>query len=192
MEGSLSELTGETTRRILAIDGGGIKGVFPAAFLAEIESQIGEPIVDYFDLIAGTSTGGIIALALGLGLRGKEILELYEKNARRIFPHVTGFSLPGIFRAKYAKATLPQVLTEAFGQRLLGESCTRLIIPSLIWRPSTYISTRRRTTARSSGITKSLLSKWRSRPSPLPRISRYTCHRRGFRLLTGASGPATR
>src|SRR6266404_156272 len=119
------------TRRILNIDGGGIKGVFPAAFLAELEDRLGEPIVDYFDLIAGTSTGGIIALGLGLGLTAKEILELYEKNGRRIFPQAHGFAFQGIFRAKYAKAALPEVLHEAFGERLLGESRARLLIPSL-------------------------------------------------------------
>src|SRR5688572_7736617 len=101
-------------RRILAIDGGGIKGAFPAAFLAQIEERVGEPIADYFDLIAGTSTGGIIALGLGLGLSAKEILELYEKNGRRIFPHSLGFSFRGVFRAKYAKAALPDVLKEVF------------------------------------------------------------------------------
>jgi hypothetical protein len=118
-------------RRILAIDGGGIKGVFPAAFLVELEDRLGEPIVDYFDLIAGTSTGGVIALALGLGLSTKEILRLYVDNAHRIFPQTRGFGLQGLFRAKYAKAALPAVLDEAFGQRLLGESRARLLIPSL-------------------------------------------------------------
>jgi hypothetical protein len=126
-----SGLPAGATRRILTIDGGGIKGVFPAAFLAELEDRLGEPIVDYFDLIAGTSTGGIIALGLGLGLTAKEILELYEKNGRRIFPQAHGFAFQGIFRAKYAKAALPEVLREAFGQRLLGESRARLLIPSL-------------------------------------------------------------
>ncbi len=55
--------------RILSIDGGGIKGIFPAAYLAEIEQRFlnGESIGNYFDLVAGTSTGGIIALALGKG-----------------------------------------------------------------------------------------------------------------------------
>jgi hypothetical protein len=126
-----SGLSAGGTRRILTIDGGGIKGVFPAAFLAELEDRIGEPIVDYFDLIAGTSTGGIIALALGLGLTAKEILQLYENNARRIFPQSRSFAFQGIFRAKYAKAALPTVLREAFGQRLLGESRVRLLVPSL-------------------------------------------------------------
>ena len=118
-------------RRILAIDGGGIKGVFPAAFLVELEDQLGEPIAGYFDLIAGTSTGGIIALGLGLGMTAKDILELYEKNGSRIFPHSRGFALRGIFGAKYAKAALSEVLIEAFGQQRLGESRTRLVIPSL-------------------------------------------------------------
>ena len=118
-------------RRILAIDGGGIKGVFPAAFLVELEAQLGQPIAGYFDLIAGTSTGGIIALGLGLGLTAKEILELYELNGGRIFPHSRGFALRGIFGAKYAKGALAEVLDEVFGKRLLGESQTRLVIPSL-------------------------------------------------------------
>ena len=71
-------------KKILSIDGGGIKGVFPAAFLAEIEEKLGEPIIDYFDLIAGTSTGGIIALGLGLGFSPREILSMYEDNAEKI------------------------------------------------------------------------------------------------------------
>ena len=51
-------------KRILTIDGGGIKGVFPAAFLATVEDTIEGNVGDYFDLIVGTSTGGIIALGL--------------------------------------------------------------------------------------------------------------------------------
>src|SRR6185437_16192569 len=125
MEKSLAEILSSDPpptgiRRILAIDGGGIKGAFPAAFLARVEEELGEPIVDYFDLIAGTSTGGIIALGLGLGLSAKEILNLYVENGRRIFPHTFGLALPGVFRAKYAKAALPEVLQEVFGNRLLG------------------------------------------------------------------------
>ena len=118
-------------RRILTIDGGGIKGVFPASFLAALEDRLGEPIAQYFDLIAGTSTGGIIAIGLGLGLTSHEILQLYCENARRIFPQSRGLSVRGVFRAKYAKTGLRQVLTEVVGGRLLGESLTRLVIPSL-------------------------------------------------------------
>lgn len=72
--------------KILSIDGGGIKGVFPAKFLASLEDEIGEgQIHKHFDLICGTSTGGIIALALSLGVPAKEILNLYQNNAKAIF-----------------------------------------------------------------------------------------------------------
>lgn len=72
--------------KILSIDGGGIKGVFPAKFLASLEEEIGEGQTHkYFDLICGTSTGGIIALALSLGVPAKEILKLYQDNAKIIF-----------------------------------------------------------------------------------------------------------
>jgi patatin-like phospholipase/acyl hydrolase len=72
-------------RRILALDGGGIKGVFAAAFLEAIEENTGKCIADHFDLIAGTSTGGIIALGLGLGMSAREILQFYVNEGPRIF-----------------------------------------------------------------------------------------------------------
>lgn len=72
--------------KILSIDGGGIKGIFPAKFLASLEEEIGEGQTHkHFDLICGTSTGGIIALALSLGIPAKEILKLYQDNAKTIF-----------------------------------------------------------------------------------------------------------
>ena len=73
------------TRRILSIDGGGIKGVFPASFLATVENSIEGQLADYFDLIVGTSTGGIIALGLGLGLSASDILRFYEDSGPEIF-----------------------------------------------------------------------------------------------------------
>src|SRR2546421_5134674 len=72
-------------RRILSIDGGGIKGVFPAAFLTDIEETLPEPLHSYFDLIVGTSTGGIIALSLGLGFKASKILAFYQKYGPQIF-----------------------------------------------------------------------------------------------------------
>ena len=71
--------------RILSLDGGGIRGVFPAAFMARLEEHLEHPIGRYFDLIAGTSTGGIIAIGLGLGLSAGEILKLYVEQGPAIF-----------------------------------------------------------------------------------------------------------
>jgi patatin-like phospholipase/acyl hydrolase len=76
----------EPIRRILTIDGGGIVGTFPAAFLAALEDNLGKgPIGQYFDLIVGTSTGGIIALGLAMGLPAAEVLRLYEEQGPTIF-----------------------------------------------------------------------------------------------------------
>lgn len=119
-------------RRILSIDGGGIKGVFPAAFLATLEDAIGERIANYFDLIVGTSTGGILALGLGLGLSATEILSFYEQYGPQIFQQGGGLGwLRHLIFAKYSDAMLRQALEETFGDLKLGESNQRLVIPSL-------------------------------------------------------------
>lgn len=127
------EQEGKTTpRRVLTIDGGGIKGVFPAAFLADLESELDQPLASYFDLIVGTSTGGIIAIALGLGIPAADILRFYEEKGPLIFK---GSRKLGVLRqlvtAKYDPTPLQNALTEVFGDRKLGESTTRLVIPSL-------------------------------------------------------------
>src|SRR5437763_11995964 len=74
--------------RILSIDGGGICGILPAAVLAELERRFlgGRPISGYFDMIAGTSTGGIIALALGAGMNSAAIRDIYIGRGGLIFP----------------------------------------------------------------------------------------------------------
>jgi uncharacterized protein len=122
---------GPDTRRVLAIDGGGLKGVFPASFLASVEEAIGSPVADYFDLIVGTSTGGIIAIGLGLGLSAKQILTFYTEHGPQIFAgnrRLRGFRQ--LTRAKYDPEPLRTALTEVFRDRRLGESRTRLVIPS--------------------------------------------------------------
>ena len=128
-------------RRILSIDGGGVLGTFPASFLAELEKTLNRPIGSYFDLIAGTSTGGIIAIALGLGHKASEILELYEKHGPKIFggSRLTR-SIRHLFRYKYGPKLLHEALQDIFGEEQIGGSKTRLVIPA--WSPvaqSVYI-----------------------------------------------------
>jgi uncharacterized protein len=137
------ELTG--IRRILAIDGGGIRGVMPAAFLAEVERIADTRVVDNFDLIAGTSTGGIIALGLGLGMTAAEILEFYRSYGPTIFSQedresqnsgIAAFVREKVklarhlMRPKHDADLLQGALQQAFGKRTLGESQTRLLIPA--------------------------------------------------------------
>jgi patatin-like phospholipase/acyl hydrolase len=118
-------------RRILSIDGGGIKGVFPASFLAEVEDAIGESVASYFDLIVGTSTGGIIALGLGLGFSAEEILHFYEELGPTVFPRRSWHHrISQLLWARYDPTPLRQALQSQFGSRRLGESQKRLVIPS--------------------------------------------------------------
>src|SRR6201997_4393743 len=107
---------------ILSLDGGGIKGTFTAAVLAEWEKHSGKVIADHFDLIAGTSTGGIIALALGLGLPAAKILEFYQKEGPKIFPNITtqqklSLNLRHLWEPKYSAAPLRKALEGVFGER---------------------------------------------------------------------------
>lgn len=117
-------------RKILTIDGGGIKGVFPAAFLAELEETTGKKISDHFDLIVGTSTGGIIALGLGLGIPANEILRFYEKHGPEIFAGNRLLRwIRHLGRVKYDSTALERALESIFENRLLGESKNRLVVP---------------------------------------------------------------
>src|SRR6266581_6281523 len=79
-------------RKLLAIDGGGIRGVLSLMVLARIESMLIEEsnrpdyrLADYFDYVAGTSTGGIIAAGIALGMSVKEILDFYLNNGAAMF-----------------------------------------------------------------------------------------------------------
>lgn len=128
--------TGDRDFRILSIDGGGIKGIFPAAVLANLEDRYlgGAPVTSCFDLIAGTSTGGIIALGLGAGLRAADILRFYLEDGREIFPPAGFFKR--LWRQRclvmslYDQQKLERRLRKALGQRTLGESSVRLCIPA--------------------------------------------------------------
>ena len=128
--------------RILSIDGGGIRGIFPSSFLAGLEDDYlgGSSIVQYFDLITGTSTGGIIALGLAAGLHATELRDLYIERGREIFPPgpqgVVGkfvqplMYLSQCFKFRYDQKALLCVLRETFGDQKFGEAQTRLCIPA--------------------------------------------------------------
>lgn len=127
--------------RILSIDGGGVRGILPASVLARFEETLlgGRSAGDYFDMIAGTSTGGIIALALSLGMPAADILKLYVDHGASIFPQVRGplkklrrgwRDLRAVHRYRYKREPLKRQLREVFGTRILGEARRRLCIPS--------------------------------------------------------------
>ncbi|MFP4122182.1 patatin-like phospholipase family protein [Coleofasciculus sp.] len=81
------------TYRILSLDGGGIRGIISAVILAEVERILNQPLNQYFDLIAGTSTGSILASAIATGRKSQEIIRLYQEKGARIFPYQGGWGL---------------------------------------------------------------------------------------------------
>lgn len=123
--------------RILSIDGGGICGILPASILAELEARyLGHrPIGDYFDMIAGTSTGGIIALGLSKGLTAAAIRDIYVERGGLIFPPVGRLRrlwrrVRRLQRYPYERKPLEDELLRLFGETVFGEAQTRLCIPA--------------------------------------------------------------
>ena len=102
------------------------------AFLEQEHLQ-GGSIGDYFDLIAGTSTGGILALGLGAGLSATEMLEMYLEEGHRVFPSKRRGFWGRVRRwvsAPYDRLPLDELLSQKMGDRTLRESRHRLLIPS--------------------------------------------------------------
>ena len=128
--------------RILSIDGGGIRGIFPASILAGIEERYlgGASVAQYFDLIAGTSTGGILALGLGSGLTAGDVRDLYINRGCEVFPPWGDGAWSRIerrignfvqwFKYRYSRDALSQLVKDTFGELRFGESRVRMCIPA--------------------------------------------------------------
>ncbi len=105
-------------RRLLAIDGGGLLGLLPAEALIRVEQQLNQmtgtdqPLCDRFDLIAGTSTGAILAAGLALGLKASDLRDFYLKFGKEIF---TKEFLPIRWWHSYPSGPLEKHLKEVFG-----------------------------------------------------------------------------
>ena len=121
----------KSVRRVLSIDGGGIRGIIPALVLANLEKTTGAPVSELFDLIVGTSTGGILALGVSLQdgegrplLAAKRMVALYERHGAEIFEQSLWRKLRtvgGIFEEAYSHKTLEAVLEHYFADRKLSD-----------------------------------------------------------------------
>lgn len=119
--------------QILALDGGGAKALFTAHVLARLEDDLGIRVRDSFDLITGTSAGGIIALALGAGISPAEIVDQYSTLVRTVFPRANRawWNLPRrAWRPAYGQEALRTALVDVFGTTRLGDSSKRLVVPA--------------------------------------------------------------
>lgn len=128
--------------KVLSIDGGGIRGIIPAIILDEIEKRTGKPICQLFNLIAGSSTGGILAAGLAKPhpdkknqphFQARDLIEVYRKHGQRIFfeSYIQRLiTIDDIVQAKYSSSGRNEVLTEYFGDTLLEDALTELFITS--------------------------------------------------------------
>lgn len=125
---------------VLSIDGGGIRGIIPAIMLTELERRMNAPIAELFDVIAGTSTGGIIALMLTIPDKSgkpmysaKQVQELYTKLGQRVFKRSTLrtiLSLGNLLNSKYSSLPLEKMLDIYMGECRLSDALTEIIIPA--------------------------------------------------------------
>lgn len=132
---------------ILSIDGGGIRGIVPATFLVEFEKQTGQPICELFDIIAGTSTGGILAAALTVpGSPGKprysaqEVLDAYFEHGGEIFSKSllrTAVTLGGLIRPIYSPRALERMLVQYLGDARLHTTLTEILVTAYDMASST-------------------------------------------------------
>ena len=125
-------------RKVLSIDGGGIRGIIPAMVLSEIEERTGKRSAEMFDLVAGTSTGGILALGLtkpgqngGPEYSAERLIELYETEGRKIFHIPTWHRLRsgwGVVEEKYPSEGIEEVANRYFKEVYLADALTEVLV----------------------------------------------------------------
>jgi predicted acylesterase/phospholipase RssA len=106
-------------RRILSIDGGGIRGLIPAMLLDSLERATGKPAREHFDFLAGTSTGAILAAGVGAGFAGDQLASLYRRRGPELFRQVP---VLGVVRRiatgqLYDAARLRAMIAEELGEK---------------------------------------------------------------------------
>ncbi|MEA2216924.1 MAG: hypothetical protein QOK19_2485 [Solirubrobacteraceae bacterium] len=127
-----------SAKTILSIDGGGIRGVIPATLLEAIEERTEQPVSSLFDVIAGTSTGGILALGLSCPKRdaaqprftAAELLDLYRGKGGKIFPHEFSGRFRQLLGPKYSDRGRHEVLSEKFDGARLSQALTDVLVTS--------------------------------------------------------------
>jgi patatin-like phospholipase/acyl hydrolase len=137
----LSRLHGEQPAadsiRILTIDGGGVRGIIPAVVLGEIERRTGRHPSELFDVIAGTSTGSLLAMSMVIsGENGRpkyqaaSSADAYEAFAPKIFPRERWLQIRGLVHEKYSAAGLEAALQEFLGEARFSQALAHCLVPT--------------------------------------------------------------
>ena len=113
--------------KILCLDGGGVRGIYPAYILQRIENDYNAKIIDIFDMVVGTSTGAIIAGAIAADYPITDIVKIFENKSEQIFKKIP-FSFKGFIKSRYDKESLTDILGLSLGTKKLDEAKIKLII----------------------------------------------------------------
>ena len=113
-------------KRILSIDGGGMKGLIPCAFLAELERRAGKPCNEIFDMFYGTSVGSILAGGLSVGIPAKSLQEFFTIDGPKIFSPSWYAGIKTLFGSKYGASGIETALKARFGTKMLSEAKCKL------------------------------------------------------------------
>lgn len=118
-------------KRILCLDGGGIRGILPARFIQALEDAAGKPAASMFDMLAGTSTGGIIAVGLLAGLSARTLGDFYMLRGPEIFPGGLLRKIRALEGPLYDASALEKALLDVLGNAWLSEtSGPELLVPA--------------------------------------------------------------
>jgi uncharacterized protein len=146
------------TFKILSLDGGGMRGVISARILQEVEKQVkkqkGQNLNEYFDLIAGTSTGSILAAGIAIGKTSTELIDLYIQEGKRIFPPKSKnryYKFPSFVQpileafspSKYSHEGLIKVLIEKLGYKRIqdiGSPIVLILAYDTLYRNTTFFT----------------------------------------------------
>lgn len=124
----------QKSTHVLALSGGGFRGLYTAVVLAALEKRAGKPLAQCFDLICGTSIGGIMALALSLEIPAERIVNQMKASGADIFPprrRAWPMCWRKWLRSKYSSVGLKAMLEELFGDSTINDSTTKIVVPSV-------------------------------------------------------------
>ena len=118
--------------QILSLSGGGVRGLYTARVLEELEHRFDTSVSKHFDIICGTSIGGILALGVAAGLPASFIREKFQENLTSIFPPQPLWRKPKqAISAQYSPEPLKSVLEEIFDDITIGDLKSRVLVPAI-------------------------------------------------------------
>src|SRR5687768_8511354 len=121
-----------SNRALLCLDGGGIRGIMTLQLLKALEAEAGSPCHQIFDMVAGTSTGGIIAGLIASGRTAHEIEQLYKRLVAKVFTKRGLFADQFINPPKWSKVSYRRALKEAVKDVTLEGGCDQAELDLLI------------------------------------------------------------